>query len=405
MTKDELLEHLMRYYRADVLTLFLGQSDKYEVWTDDFSGEVRIRDNFKDQQQGTDEESLLSVAFGFRGCRNGDRAIAVWGPDFDKASESERRVWAGFQLDESDLSEAPDLRFQKWVQRYIDGSWDVEDGPIAQLDRIVRSLNAITQCTVSAPLFTSADIRSLCFPSAENNHRYHDAHSEAYKHLQDAINKDAIARLGAKLGIPVKAGDKRTVTALKQLLPETLHTEVISPLDLVSEQRRLADHKQRPAPTSFPAFDQFNKDIAAVARGLESLRTYLAKRLDVDIGSCEARASELVQLPKLDETRPPQANYSICNAGKITGKRVVGVRAGYRQPIAGQAETEVLILEFDDGSVLGIDPVSNVGQLTREGSSITTEALHITLFVTFVPPLYATPACGELIGQGREGRE
>ena len=166
MTKDELLEHLMRYYRADVLTLFLGKPDKYEVWTDDFSGEVRIRDSFNDQQQGSDEESLLSVAFGFRSCRNGDQAIAVWGPDFDKASENERRAWTGFQLDEPDLSEAPDLRFQKWVRRYIDGSWDVEDGPIARLDSVVRSLNAITQCTVSAPLFTCTDIRSLCFPSA-----------------------------------------------------------------------------------------------------------------------------------------------------------------------------------------------------------------------------------------------
>ena len=52
-----------------------------------------------------------------------------------------------------------------------------------------------------------------------------------------------------------------------------------------------------------------------------------------------------------------------------------------------QTDTEVLILEFDDGSILGIDPVSNVSQLAGEGNSITPDALHIALCVTFVPPL------------------
>lgn len=379
--------HLMRYYRATVLTVFLGEPDKYEVWTDDFSGEVRIRDSFQVSQEGTDEKSRLSVAFGFRTCRGGERAIAVWGPDFDKASENEKRIWTGFQLDEADLPDAPDLRFQNWVQRYVDGSWKVEDGPVARLGNVIRSLNDLTQYTLNAPLFSSTDIRGLCFPSAENNHRYHDAHSEAYKHLHDAINKDAITGLGAKFGIPVRAGDKWTVTALKQLLPETLHSEVIGPLDVVSEQRRLADHKQRPAPKSFPAFDQFNKDMAAVVRGLESLREYLAKQLDVDLRSCEDRAAAMVQLPKLDETRLPQITDSICDAGEITGKRVSCVRGGYGRQMAGQADTQVLILEFDDGSLLGIVPVSNVGELAREGSSITADALNITFFVNFVPPV------------------
>ena len=41
MTNDDFLRNLMRYYRAKVLTVFLGEPDKYEVRTDDFSGEVR----------------------------------------------------------------------------------------------------------------------------------------------------------------------------------------------------------------------------------------------------------------------------------------------------------------------------------------------------------------------------
>ena len=64
-----------------------------------------------------------------------------------------------------------------------------------------------------------------------------------------------------------------------------------------------------------------------------------------------------------------------------------GRRAGYRKPVEGHADTEALVLSFEDGSMLGIDPVSNIGQLIGEPISLTAEALHVTLWVTFVPPL------------------
>ncbi len=55
----------MRYYHSGVLAMFLSQSEKYSIQTDEFEGSVRIRDSCPDG-------AYLSVDFGFRECRNGE---------------------------------------------------------------------------------------------------------------------------------------------------------------------------------------------------------------------------------------------------------------------------------------------------------------------------------------------
>ena len=347
MSKDELLSNLMRYYRPSVLAMFHNQSDKYVIQTEEFEGTVRIRDSYRDPQDGTENESWLNVSFGFRASRDGEWAVAAWGPDLAKASNNERKLWSGFQMDERALAVAHDPRFQKWVSRYIEGSWHVEPGPIAALDEVVRQLNALCLCVVNMPLITSSEIRGLCFPLAENNHRYHDAHAEVYKLIIDGLNKEAIKGLGAKLGIAVNPDDKTTVRALETLLlSDTVRSAVRRPLDQVSKQRRLAGHKERPPAERFPAFEEFGKDVRALVTALEILRNDLAARLNVDVARCEERASALKDLPAFDESRPVRPNYAISRAFQIEGKQVVRVRAGYTVPRGGRHDSEALILEF-----------------------------------------------------------
>jgi hypothetical protein len=86
MSKDELLCNRMRYYKPAVLAMFHHESDKYVIHTDEFEGDVRIRDAYHDPNAGTDDESHLNVSFGFRACRNGEWVVAAWMPDLDKAS-------------------------------------------------------------------------------------------------------------------------------------------------------------------------------------------------------------------------------------------------------------------------------------------------------------------------------
>jgi hypothetical protein len=61
-----------------------SQADKYAIQTDEFEGTVRVRDN-----RALEDESYLSVGFGFRACRNGEWAVAAYGRDLDRAT----RAW------------------------------------------------------------------------------------------------------------------------------------------------------------------------------------------------------------------------------------------------------------------------------------------------------------------------
>lgn len=115
MPDDALLRKLMLYFRPGVLAMFHNESDKYAIQTDEFEGSVRIRDSYS----GAADECYLSVEFGFRACKNGEWAVAAWGPDLAKATEGERILWIGFQLDQDAVVPERDPRFQKWVERYI----------------------------------------------------------------------------------------------------------------------------------------------------------------------------------------------------------------------------------------------------------------------------------------------
>jgi hypothetical protein len=382
----------MKYYRPAVLAMFYNQPEKYEIQTDEFEGSVCIRSTYYAKYgENASDVIYLKVDFGFRACRNGDWAIAAYAPDLNQASSDERQLWLGFEIgneEEFSDSEEHDARFQKWWSRYIMGNWDVEDGPIAKLDYIVQQINAVAQCVVNAPLLSVNDLRRLCFPSAQNTHRYEDAHAEVYKLMIDGLNKDAIMGIGRQLGIDIKAGDKRTLDALEMLFPEeSVRTAVRGPLNLVSEQRRRASHKERPPAESYAAFEAFEQDLKALIRSIETIRDNLAERLNVDTERCEKRASAMRNLPKFDESRPTQPNYAIYRAMNIAGKQVKEVRTGELVTVQGRPEMEAIVLEFSDGSMLSIEPATNISQVLKDDGPIDPQDLHITLHVNFVPPM------------------
>lgn len=379
----------MRYYQSAVLAMFYNRSEKYLIQTDEFEGTVRIRDDYLKSQENTCHKTYLNVAFGFRARRNGEWAIAAYGPDLDNSSADELQLWTGFGIAGEDtfITAGDDPRFQKWVGRYIMGDWNIEDGPIAVLDTVVGQVNAIAECVVNASLFTALDIRRLCFPSAQNTHRYQDAHAEVYKLIVDGLNKEAIRRLGDKLGITVKPGDKNTVDALEKLFPsEPVRSDVRGPLDQVSEQRRRASHKERLIAENFPAFEEFGKDIRAVVRGIEIIRDDLAKRLNVNVARCEERASAMRSLPVFDESRPTQPNYGISRAIEMQGKQVVRVRTGEPLSAPGMPEVEALVLEFSDGSLMSIEAGAHIADVGRD-ALIGPAALRARFYVTYVPPM------------------
>lgn len=380
--------HFMRYYRPGVLAMFQSQSDKYDITIDEFEGRVQIASRHYEEAERRGEKCYLNVSFGFRACHNGEWAIAAYGPDLDKATPEEEVLWRGFRITENSFPDALDARFQKWFERYIIGSWDVAESPLAGLQRISEQINAIAVCTVGLPLFNSTGFRRLCFPLAENNHRYHDAHSEIYKLAIDGLNKDTINALGQRFGVAVRASDKTTINALDRVMTESLRPTIRAAFDQVSMQRRLADHKQRPPAEPFGAFEAFAKDMVSLIAAFEMLRDDLARRLDVNVERCERRARALASLPEFDSQRPPQPNYGIFPAFEMTGKRIQKVRAGELVAKPGRSKSEeALVLEFDDGSLIAIEAATNSLELESRERKIDPEDVNIRLFVTYVPPI------------------
>jgi hypothetical protein len=367
----------LRYFRLAVLAGFHNEPEKYAIRTDEFEGSVRAL---------ASDEHYFHVRFGFRACTNGGSAVVVYAPDLAKASDQVSRVWGGFEIfDSAELLHPADARFQKWFDRYFKGSWDIEDGPIAKLAQVTNELNAVTRCVVGTPLFSVLTFRALSLPTAENNHRYHDAHSELYKLLIDGLNKETIKALGDKFGIEIKVASEKTVKALMTLIPDGLVPVVRDPLDRVGTFRRQADHQRRPPAESFEAAQAFGNDVCAVNEGLMALRDYLAQRLNVDVASCVEHDAQVGFLPPIDPKRPAKPNYGIFNAFQFEGKTIVGVRAGYRIQEPGTAKTEALILEFSDGSKAGIEAATDVAQVLTETAQISAEDLSVTFTVTSVP--------------------
>ncbi len=176
--------------------------------------------------------------------------------------------------------------------------------------------------------------------------------------------------------------------ALQVLFPNgAVRAGVRDPLDQVSEQRRLASHKERPQARTFAAFQEFGRDLRAVIRGVEALRDDLAQRLDVNLARCEERASAIQSLPVFDKRRPTQPNYGIFKALQMEGKQVERVRTGEHASRSGWAESEALVLEFSDGSLMGIQAVANIAQIISEDKLIEPNDLHIRFYVTYAPPM------------------
>lgn len=378
---------MMHYYRSAVLAMFQSQSEKYDLRIDEFEGKVQLTDRYYRECEERNERCYISVAFGFRACKNGEWAVAAYGPDLDQASSDEQQLWIGFRIEEDAFPGELDMRFKKWFDRYIKGSWDVPEGPLARLDRVVGQVNAIASCVVGVPLFKFPNIRKLCFPLAENTHRYQDAHGEVYKLIIDGLNRDTLKELGDRVGVALKADNDRTVKSLGKLLSSnSVRATVLPPLEQVSKQRRLVGHNERPMSQSFSAFEEFGKDIRAVVAALEAVRDDLARRLDVNVARCEQRASALESLPVFDENRPVLPNYAIARAFQMKGKQVVRVCGGETVSKPGSPEMEALVLEFSDGSMMTLELASNIKRVL-EDVPVELEAVHLWFHVTDVPPM------------------
>lgn len=382
-------ENFVLYFSAELLALYASQPDRYSVQTDYFSGEIETsNEHFEDARAV--RQHLIRVRFGFRTLRSGDLALAVLAPDLKDASPDERAKWHGFHVADDDLSPDPDLRFQMWVDRYINGSWDVENGVISQIKQEVYDINALTYSVIGLALFGDTNVARLSFPTAQNNHRYHDAHSEVYKFLIDGLSKDALKRLAVKLGVTLRTPDsERTLKLIEQIVPAGVAATTRDAFEVISRNRRLADHQTRPPAEPMLAFEAFDSDLQRVVAAIQLLKQTLSSQLGVSISSARDRYESLKNpfYPKFDDHLTIEPNYSICTFSKITGKTIERVEYGWRRRNKDLHDSEMAILYFTDGSHIAICAASNIGNLTSTHEGLEPQDLRVSFFLNYVPEL------------------
>lgn len=282
-TVKDIPPHCVDFFSAEILSIYSHQPDKYAVDTDYFTGGVNTAGKHYAAARSTGE-NIIGIRFGFRTRKDGELAVAVWMPDFEKCSPDEQKKWTGFALDSDSFVAGPDARFEMWFQRYIQGSWGVDNGVVARIKERVRDVNAVTLTTVGKPLF-KFELAGLCFPTAQNNHRYHDAHSEAYKLLVDGLDKETLAALADRLGIQLKekTDQRKALKTLRALLPEKIHDRCFPAFDLLSQNRGLADHQNRPPGKKMDAFEMFNSDMTKLEAAIDVIKSELVVRLKVTL--------------------------------------------------------------------------------------------------------------------------
>ena len=392
-TFEDIPLHLVSFFSGEILALYSSQPDKYAVETDYFSGEIKTASRHFEAFSESTGKNIIGVKFGFRTREDGDLALAVWMPDLKNCSSDELTKWIGFTVERESFVAGPDARFEMWFQRYMKGSWEVENGVVARLKEQVREMNAVAFSTVGKPLFKFEELAGLCFPTSQNNHRYHDAHLEAYKLLIDGLDKDALLAIADRLGTQVKnPSNARTLTILKALLPEGLHDRTSPAFEVLSKNRRLAGHENRPRAERMEAFEQFNADLTELEAALGLIKDQLAASLNVTVDSCVKRRDAMSTLyPAFDPDWKIEATYSICDISKVEGKKISRVEFGWRKHNPNVHNSELIILYFDDGSSMAIHMGSNIGNMSNERNGLKPDDLNVSFVLNYVPNLEPNP--------------
>ena len=383
---DHDYEQFLGYFEPGLLAYYREQSDKYVVRVDDYDGHVLLTDDYAMQLWEADRtEGRVDVRFTFRRQCNGEDALAAFLPDLLDKSASHVERWRGFLLSHPDWPETEDQRFTAWTRRYLEGEWDVDNGVLSRVQDTIGAINALTTEVVGQPVFKYETNSALEFPSAENDHRYEDAHQRLYGYVIDGLNKDGIKAAADHLGLSVQIGSDRTITALKKALPNFPNASALwVALENVSSQRRRAGHSVREPAKPFPATETFKEDVRQCLAGLTELLNHLEKVLGMSAELASKRQSAKRYLPEI--VAPPESHYAINRMVRAEGKTIERIEVGFRKDSDYCHGSEAIIIHFTDGSIIGIDTGSNSANLASDRDDLAPDDFRVDFQVTVVPP-------------------
>ena len=381
------VRHILGYFNQQVLASYRNESDKYLIETDSFDGTLTLTESYlatllSEQSQA----EYFRIRFGYRTLASGELALAVVLDDLHKAP-GHLKKWQGFLIEEQQWISDEDSRFDKWVLRYIGGSWEVDCDPKQKLIEVMATINALTIEVLEVPFFKHVVHESLSFPAAENTHEYQDAHVPLYGYIIDGIDKQCLELLSKRLSErPVDIESSKTLDAVKRILPTLKeNTNFSKAMSLVSEQRRFATHGVRAPAQPFSAFTMFTSDLELCVEGCAELLTALESSLGADGPAAKHRHDAKTSLLKI--AGPVHAFASLHQSKEMEGKTIERVEYGKRETFEEIHDSECLNIYFVDGSILQIDTGSNVNNLCSDRSDLIQNEFHVDFILSWVPAL------------------
>ncbi len=372
-------ERLLLYFHRTVLCHYRASPDLYSLEEDDMGGELKtICDDTEDALQ----RPYFQVRFGFRRLTDGRVCVAAFGPDIEKLPESEGLIWRGHLIQSPEFTEN-DPAFERWVNRYLEGSWEVEDGPKCKTERLVRLIRALTRKTLGKALLRFPENPLINYPIAENTDAYAKAHLELYRLLVDGLDAGALINLADHLKAKVSDPTKRLNT-LKEVLPPNLHPKVYQPLKKCSEERNRNHGVPQVPARSFPAFDEFHKDLIEIADGLAELNGWLENVLSADSKACLEREGVMSTLfPKF--VGPPRPEFKEAELRRTVGKIIQSVEFGEVENHPDVHQSEGIVIHFTDGTSMAIVVGSNAMNLAQDFKGFDPQDVHTDLMVFWAP--------------------
>ena len=384
MSNNLVLDNIIGFFEADVLSPYENNPHKYELDTDFFEGILETKDAYSCKLESSERpEEYIRIRFGYHSTTDGTLCIAVFLPDLAKAPEIERRKWRPFIVEKSLLSQE-DERFTMWYDRYIQGSFEVPVAPRKQLGHIIEKINACCKTLVDEMLYTKVPDKSIRYPISQNSHAYEDAHRNLYGFLIDSLSKKcllALANLRNKT-IP-QAQEMKPPTLLRHVFDEfdkqsKLHTL----LSKISEQRGNSSHGGRTAAIEYDAFGNFYRDIERATEAYEELLQLVESEFGVSADHELKRHDAINYLPRIVGGVEP--HHSICTATRMVGKTVETVEFGKREDIEGKHQSEVLRMKFTDGEILAMDTGSNALDL-EHNAAMKPDEFQVNFALRWVP--------------------
>ena len=160
---DPVLDRLIAYFEMPVLAQYRAEPDKYRILTDNFSGEVKLTASY--YRKAGDAE-YISVRFGYRTLRSGNVVVAAFAPDLTDKSPGHRSRWRPHRVQDADwIDYQEDVRFSSWVQRCLEGSWEVDSGPEYYLGEEIKLINGLTLEVVETRLYNVPDEITVMYPA------------------------------------------------------------------------------------------------------------------------------------------------------------------------------------------------------------------------------------------------